>query len=302
VLASKRLREGRARRNDSTLKDPPTRLPVVGYVEQEPARPLARVVRSVWIQQVGEAPYLQRNLPTGGVELHCRIGSVPRLVGPLTHALTDVLEPGTTLVGVRFQPGAAAPLLGHPASELTDLELGTDDLWGAEAVRLGEFLATASGPQAALDVLQRYLATRLVATEGPDRLVAEAVRRLMPWHPGDVGAVTTALSISESQLRRRCHATVGLGPKALHRTLRFQGFLALAQQSIATGVGSGLSELAVEAGYADQAHLSRECLRLTGLSPRTFVGEAGERCSCGHDHAVSFTSMLRSRPPAALAV
>ena len=84
----------------------------MGYIEQEPARPLARVVRSVWIQQVGAEPYLQRNLPTGGVELHCRIGSVPRLVGPLTHALTDVLEPGSTLVGVRFQPGAAAPLVG----------------------------------------------------------------------------------------------------------------------------------------------------------------------------------------------
>jgi AraC-like DNA-binding protein len=274
----------------------------VGYVEQEPAHPLARVVRSVWIQQVGAAPYPQRNLPTGGVELHCRIGSVPRLVGPLTHALTDILEPGTTLVGVRFQPGAAAPLLGLPASELADLELGTDDLWGAEAVRLGELLAAAPNPEAALDVLQRYLATRLAATDGPDLLVAEAVRQLMPWHPGDVSTVTAGLSISESQLRRRCHTAVGLGPKALHRTLRFQGFLALAQQSIATGSGSGLSELAVEAGYADQAHLSRECLRLTGLSPRAFVGDAGERCACGHDHTVSFTSMLRTRPPAAVAV
>jgi AraC-like DNA-binding protein len=273
----------------------------VSYVEQEPARPLARVVRSVWIQQIGPEPYLQRNLPTGGVELHCRIGAVPRLVGPLTHALADVLESGTTLVGVRFRPGAAAPLLGLPASELADVALDTDDLWGSEAIRLGELLAAAPGPEAALAVLQRYLADRLAATEGADPLVSEAVRRLMPWHPGDVGSITTSLSISESQLRRRCQATVGLGPKALHRTLRFQGFLALAQQSMAGGFGAGLSALAFEAGYADQAHLSRECLRLTGLSPRAFIGDASERCACGHDHTVSFTSMLRARPPAAVA-
>jgi AraC-like DNA-binding protein len=271
----------------------------MSYVEQPPAPALARVVRSVWIQQVGVEPYVQRNLPTGGVELHCTLGLLPRLVGPLTGALVDVLAPGTTLVGVRFQPGAAAPLLGLPAAELTDLALDTDELWGPAAVRLGELLYAAESPAAALTMLQGYLAGRLAETAGPDPLVSEAVRRLMPWQSGDVGSLTSSLSISESQLRRRCHTAVGLGPKTLHRTLRFQGFLALAQQAIAHSGRPGLAALALEAGYAGQAHLSRECLRLTGLSPRAFLGDAGRRCACAHDHSVSFSSMLRVRPLAA---
>lgn len=46
------------------------------------------VVRTVWIQRTGAAPYVQRHLPTGGIEIHFPIGGRPGLVGPLTARLT----------------------------------------------------------------------------------------------------------------------------------------------------------------------------------------------------------------------
>src|ERR1044072_4246033 len=100
------------------------RLVVMGalqaYDERPPLPSLAREVRTVWVQHTGPSPYLQRNLPTGGAELQCLIGSVARLVGPLTSAKTEVLPAGSTIVGVRFWPGAACALLGVPADELVD--------------------------------------------------------------------------------------------------------------------------------------------------------------------------------------
>ena len=119
--------------------------------------------------------------------------------------------------------------------------------------------------------------------------MAEAVWRLMPWRPTGIGLLTDDLAISESQLRRRFLAEVGIGPKALQRTLRFQGYLALAQ---ATRPGSLVADLAATVGYADQAHLSRECQRLTGLTPRELLGGAVDRCGCGHDHAASYGPFL----------
>jgi AraC-like DNA-binding protein len=122
--------------------------------------------------------------------------------------------------------------------------------------------------------------------------------RQLRWRTEDVGSLTTSLFISERQLRRRCQAATGLAPKALHRVLRFQGFLALAQHAMAHGrapTDDGLAMLAAEAGYADQPHLNRECLRLTGASPRAFLGDAERTCACGHDHAASFTPLLRAR-------
>jgi hypothetical protein len=59
-------------------------------------------------------------LPTGGVELQCPIGATPRLVGPLTRAKVEILPPNLTIVGARFWPGAASPLLGVPADELVN--------------------------------------------------------------------------------------------------------------------------------------------------------------------------------------
>jgi len=120
----------------------------------------------------------------------------------------------------------------------------------------------------------------------------------MPWRPTGIGLLTEDLAISQSQLRRRFLAEIGIGPKALQRTLRFQGYLALAQ---AAQHGSRVADLAAEVGYADHAHLGRECLRLTGLTPRGLLGGAADQCGCGHDHAASYGPFLAARPRAALA-
>jgi AraC-like DNA-binding protein len=266
------------------------------YDERLPLPALATRLRTVWIQRTGPRPMVQRNLPTGGVELQCRLGAAPRLVGPLTTAKTEVLPPHVTIVGARFWPGAASPLVGLPADELIDQIVSFSDLPG-QAAPLAAALAEAPGPDAALEVLQFDLVRRQVHAAAPDPLVAEAVQRLMPWRPVEIRPLTRELAISESQLRRRFLAEVGMGPKALQRTLRFQGYLALAQ---AATHASRVADLAAEAGYADHAHLSRECLRLTGLTPRDLLGGAVDRCGCGHDHAASFGPFLAARHGAAL--
>jgi AraC-like DNA-binding protein len=120
----------------------------------------------------------------------------------------------------------------------------------------------------------------------------------MPWHPVNIDTLATHLALSASQLRRRCLQSVGVSPKVLQRTLRFQGFLALAQAgAMATGRrgADGMAGLAVDVGYADQAHLSRECLRLTGLTPSQLLGGTVDRCACGHEHAASYMPFLATR-------
>jgi transcriptional regulator GlxA family with amidase domain len=94
---------------------------------------------------------------------------------------------------------------------------------------------------------------------------------LAAGRPVDVG-------LGERQLRRRVERAVGYGPATLVRVLRFQRFLGLAE---ADGGQSTLARLASDAGYADQAHLARECRRLSGLPPSELLasgaGAAGER-------------------------
>lgn len=272
--------------------------PGQSYRERRPVRALAGLLSSVWVQRVceGSAPYPHRTIPNGSVELRCRLGSAPQVVGPLTCPRTEVLPPGTTVVGARFHPGAAARVLGVAPAELADLVLDASELWGSRAAAAAERMPGPEPPGQATAVLQELVADRLADSADPDPLVAEAVRRMMPWRSGDLRSVSSSLFVSERQFRRRCQAAVGIAPKALQRMLKFQGFLAQAQFALAQGnnpAGDGLARLAAEAGYADQSHLTRECLRLTGVTPRAFLRQTGQQCGCGHEHEVSFGPLLR---------
>lgn len=75
----------------------------------------------------------------------------------------------------------------------------------------------------------------------------------------DVAATAALVGISERQLRRRCLAAVGYGPKTLQRVLRFRRALALARR------GEPFAELALAAGYANQSHLANEVRALAGV-------------------------------------
>jgi methylphosphotriester-DNA--protein-cysteine methyltransferase len=172
------------------------------------------------------------------------------------------------VVGIRFRPGAAPPMLGVPASELRDLRVPLTEVWDS-AGRVEEALEEARSAPARLGVLAAELRRRLPGVERPDGLVAEAVRRLRGPTPERVGAIGDELGISERQLRRRFHAAVGYGPKTLARVLRFRRLLGLAARRPPSN--GDLARLALDAGYADQAHMTAECTRLGGAPPASLL-------------------------------
>ncbi len=79
-------------------------------------------------------------------------------------------------------------------------------------------------------------------------------------------------TVGERRLRRRFVQAVGYGPATYLRVARLQRAIALAPHA------PNLAALAVAAGYSDQAHLSRDCRALTGLTPRAYL-------HCGHHGA-----------------
>jgi AraC-like DNA-binding protein len=260
------------------------------YIERAPTPALAAFASSVWIQQVGDQPVAQRHEPHGGAEVRCVLGTAPRLLGPLTTATYHHIPAGGTVVGVRLRPGVIGGLVGIPADELADQDVAGTDIWRGLG-RLTDLLGGAATPRAALAQLQGFIAR---SAGGSDPLVDEAVRHLMPWHSGGPAALPALLSISERQLRRRCRAAIGVGPKELHRILRLRGFSARVQASIARrgDPDVDLARWAVESGYHDQAHLTRECRRLLGVTPGEFLAQSSANCGCGHDHAASYVPML----------
>jgi AraC-like DNA-binding protein len=221
-------------------------------------------VACLWLRDPSPEPQRHRVLPDACVDVVWAAGRLA-VAGPATGPVLVDIPAGAASLGVRFRVGAAGAALGLPAGELLDASVPLEDVWGADGARIAERVGEAATPVARLAALAKAVRDRL--REPPDRLVRAAA----------TGAAREELGIGERQLRRRFGDAVGYGPKTLERILRFQRFLELAQAASEPD----LARLALEAGYADQAHLTRECSRLAGLPPAALLasgaGPAGER-------------------------
>ncbi|MDQ6836415.1 MAG: helix-turn-helix domain-containing protein [Actinomycetota bacterium] len=225
----------------------------MSYLEHLVGSPL---VACTW-EQATAAGHEQLVVPDACVDLIWS-GVGLSVAGPDTRARVVELAPGSRLVGVRLAPGAAGAVLGLPASELCDTSSDAANVLGREvAATLRESLAAAQNPHALL-----RQAVELRGVLEPDPLVAAAVRALgLPR--ARVGPVAVELGVSARQLHRRISDAVGYGPKVLARVLRFRRLQQLPP--------APLVELALDAGYADQAHMTAEVTGLAGVSPVRFL-------------------------------
>ncbi len=203
-----------------------------------------------------------RVLPDGCIDVVWIEAAGTQIVGANTSAFFVALVPGTRVVGARLRPGAAATLLGVAPEALRDARVPVEDAWGSAGKRLAEALEADGGDP--LERLRAALLARAERAERPDPIVGGAVIRLA--RPGTgVAGVARELGVSERHLRRRVTAGVGYGPKRLARVLRLGRALEAARG------GDDLARVALEAGYADQAHFANDCRALAGAAPSTVL-------------------------------
>ncbi len=173
-----------------------------------------------------------------------------------THGHLHGLQLGLTPLGVRALTGAP---VGAAARVITDAGPLVPGL-----AQLHDRLAATWDWSARFALLEGFLRARLATTAvapPPAPEVAEAWRRL--GERGGrvrVGELAAELGWSRRRLSSRFGAELGLTPKQSARVFRFTRARALARRH-------PLPEVALLAGYADQAHLCREWLTLAGRTP-----------------------------------
>jgi AraC-like DNA-binding protein len=234
------------------------------YRESAPSPPLHALLACRWERESSPDDPADSKLilPDGCVDLLWRNGRLT-VAGLDRTAWRSPVPVGDSIVGVRLRPGVAGAVFGMPASELLDVRVPLDQLLGDRADEISERLEGAQGREAEYLLLEEIVASA-VAKADLDPLVLAATRRL--GFPGArVDELASALGISERQLRRRFHQSVGYGPKTLDRVLRFRRLVSKAQEITAGEVD--LARLAADLGYADQAHMARDSVRLTGMPP-----------------------------------
>jgi AraC-like DNA-binding protein len=195
--------------------------------------------------------------PDAGVDVIWQQGSSALVAGPDTGPMPADIDPGAVLVGARFRPGAAGPALGLPMHELRDQRIALSEI----RADLDRKLSGDMTPDSAVGRVVEIVG-EMVAAEPPDPLVRHAATRLADA-AASLDDLTEDGDVSGRQLRRRFIQALGYGPKVLERVLRFQRLLKLLE----TRPVANLASAAVDLGYADQAHMTRECRRLSGKTP-----------------------------------
>jgi AraC-like DNA-binding protein len=183
-----------------------------------------------------------------------------RLVGPSIAATHIPVAQGWRYVGLRLRPEAAEAVTGRAPGTLVG---ASDALAGCDAI-IADLEACAREPDAPLRPDRIVAALAEVST---DPIVAAAVDALIAnGGTGPIGRLAEASGLGARQFRRRFESATGLSPKQFASVQRVRRALILSLEC------PSWSEVAVDSGYADQAHLSRAVRSRFGISPRQIGG------------------------------
>jgi len=203
--------------------------------------------------------------PDGAISLcvvKAPIGIGVSILGPAYRAHVAEVRQGFVYAGARLRPGGGLQI---PCAAPLDIAGQTLGEGGVDPALAAWLRHTLSGlfddrPERAGDAAFDAWPFGRAAD---DPLVRRVVDELAEGNGGErIARLARAVDLSERQLRRRFSRAVGLSPKTFARVRRLRRACFLAVEA-----GSRMGSVSSEAGYADQAHLSREVLESFGAPP-----------------------------------
>lgn len=247
-------------------------MPSAFHYDETPSSGLdPRRIEALWEVRVTQpADYIV--LPDGRMDLVARFRTTRgdrvvdvelSIIGPSSRWASVSVEADQRYVGVRFQAGWGGNCLGIDPGSLVDSALhgaSVDAILGSDAIRLKQ--ATTIGELRS--TVRAIAAERALRAPSTPPTALHAIE-LLHRSGGRlaIGELASMVGATERSLRRHMHEAVGLSCKVFSGVLRFQRTMRLLESS----PSPSLAHAAVEGGYSDQAHLTREFRRHGGFTP-----------------------------------
>lgn len=262
-------------------------VPSFEFHRAAPRPPLDAFVEAIWAVR-GSGGYRRFvMLPNGALQLminfgapHCVLAAGGRSldlsfrsawIAGMQDAPLEIESPAASdLLAIRFYPGGAHAVLPLPLHAVTNEVIEADTVLRSAIHELRERLALAPDWAARLRATESWLLARLRPREPDHRRIASAVAALsVNQARASVQDTCEQLGLSNRHLIALFRSFVGLPPKTFARVRRFHA--ALEQLPISTSRAA----LAIDLGYADQAHFGKEFRRFAGVAPGDFVRRRG---------------------------
>jgi len=226
----------------------------------------------------------RRELPSGEVPLIINFGTRVRerkggssgewhdygtFTAGLHEAFTTVTADGPGHgMQVNFTAIGASLFYGRPLADLTNRTVELVDVLGSAATSLIARLYETSGWEARFTALDQEIASRIGAARRPPSAVRWACHELMNSRGrASIADLRRDIGWSERHFAVQFRDHVGLAPKAFARILRFHR----AVKVLTNRLDAKLADVALECGYYDQAHFTRDFRTFAGISPSALL-------------------------------
>jgi len=188
--------------------------------------------------------------------------------GVYTGKFSRSMEGLGRVFGLKFQPGGIFPYLQKSVSVLTDRVIPAEQVFGSGINALAELLRSQSTPEAMANVTSSYLLSDLPNPDRSCELAAELVSAIL--NDSDILTVeflSRRCGLSVRALQRLFKMYIGVTPKWVIRRYRLHEVL----ERFNDGEVFNGAQLAIDLGYADQAHLINDFRKLAGVSPTEYI-------------------------------
>ena len=238
------------------------------YVKYKPHKLLEKHIDFYWVLQT-DSKYKPIKVPLFAdacSDIFVNLGSLPAsfnghaalqpgrvYIGGISTSSCFVTSfPDSTFIGIRFKPGGLPVFYKLPVVEIVDQIVEFHD----------RDLSLIAGPDELLPERLDLLFLSKKSHSDSFSPITEAVN----YYKGQISVDLLAqnCNISTRTLERLFYVNLGISPKEFIGIVKFRRTLKILQEAHSKGK---LLEIALEMGYYDHAHLSREIKKHAGLPP-----------------------------------
>ena len=235
-----------------------------------PHKPLSDLVGLFWYWRGYEfSQARERILPAGTVELVIKLNDGGSgIAGPSSRFFEIERRMEDELLGIHFKEGGAFPFFPFPISDLHNRGSSVAETWGtAIADELIDRVHKSSSIDAIFRVLEKWL---LFAAERPLRrhsAVEYAMKEFRRNPAVSSDELAKKIGFSQRRFIQLFREEVGLTPKLFCRVQRFQQVI----QGLKNRDQIDWADVALGAGYYDQAHFIHDFREFTGFAPTEYL-------------------------------
>jgi AraC-like DNA-binding protein len=214
----------------------------------------------------GCEPQVVESLPHPNVHLVFENGEAV-ICGVQTYKFSRVLEGNSRVFGVKFRPGGFRPFFDGPVSKLADRIVPASRIFGKDLDALKEIALSSCAENAKVQAANAFFHARMPKPD-PSLPLAELLvdRILREPEIKTVEDLATGTGMGKRSLQRLFSEYVGASPKWVIRRYRLHEVI----EKFNAGRKLDWSQLALDLGYFDQAHLINDFKSIVGLSPSEY--------------------------------